>query len=310
MVTPSWKSRAVFVSTRRAAGAVCLVACAVLLIGCVEPPNTNEGTHPTGHAAPGYLHVETADELVTVLARDVSLKDILAEVARQNGLVLVLHDPLDEHVTLELRRLPLSQALGRMLRDRSLLWQSGQTSSGASNPRKTYPGRLWVFSKGQRDAAEIAFSNPALLDERAKVRLDAVSALADAGGDQAVATLTAIALSDGDSAVREEAVDALGDIGGTTGIQGLEQALTDPDYHVREAAVEALADTGGDASALALTAALEDRNVSLREEAVDALGEIGGPTAVRLLRLAAKDEHSAVREAAAEYLAELSNHGL
>jgi HEAT repeat protein len=242
------------------------------------------------------------------MARDVCLKDLLAEVARQSDLAVVSHDRLDERVTLEFRDLPLRKAMKRILRDRSFVWLSAQASAGANSSRNARPNMLWVFSKGPRDPAEIAPSNLAVVNEHATARLDAISALADVGGDQAVAVLTAAALSDSDSSVREEAVDALADVGDDTGIHGLEQALTDPEYHVRKAAVEALADIGGDASALALTVALKDREVSLREEAVDALGEIGGQTAIRLLRQAAEDEDEdgSIREAATEYLDELS----
>lgn len=294
-------SRIASVSARCGRGAPYLIACATLLIGCVKPRDADE----QAQAAPGYAHVETAHQLVTVVARDACLKDLLGEVARQNGVVIVSHDPLDERVTLEFRNLPLRKAMERVLRDRSFVWQSARAPAGANSLRKVRPSMLWVFSKGRRDRAEIASSNLALASEHVAARLDAISALADAGGDQVVAVITAAALSDGDASVREEAVDALADIGDETGIQGLEQALTDPEYHVRKAAVEALADIGGEASALALTVALKDRDVSLREEAVDALGEIGGQTAKRLLRQAAEDEDSSIREAAAEYLAEL-----
>ena len=152
----------------------------------------------------------------------------------------------------------------------------------------------------------IASLSSTLVDEDAKVRLQAVTALTIVGGDQAVAALTTVALTDADSGVRQEAVYALGEIRTDAAIETLKHSLLDPEVRVREAAVDAFADIGGEKSALALAAALNDPDASLRVEVVDALGEIGGPTAIRLLRQASMDPHSAVRDTATELLAELS----
>lgn len=328
----------------RAARLACLVAGLTVLVGFVEAQDTLEGVQAKTHASPGYLHVEIADDIVTVKARDVSVKDLLVAVARRSGLVLVLHDPLDERVTLELHRLHLPEAMRRILRDQSFALQYVQPLYSAGNSSDAHPSKLWVFSKGAgdnhassdvtpaieelqldsingkagrgQDAVEglaaldaderIARLGPALADGDANVRLEAVSALANAGSDQAAAAL-ATALSDGDSSVREETVDALGDIGGKTAIQALVQALMDPDNEVREAAVEAFANIGGDESAVALAVALNDKDASLRAKAVDALGEIGGETAVSLLQQALADEERSIRETAAGFLAELSS---
>lgn len=144
------------------------------------------------------------------------------------------------------------------------------------------------------------------VDEDAKVRLQAVTAISVGGGDQAVAALTTIALTDADSAVRQEAVYALGEIGTEAACETLKHALLDPDVRIREAAVDAFADVGGEKSSRALAVALLDPDASLRAEVVDALGEIGGQTALRLLRQASMDQHSVVRAAAADLLTELS----
>lgn len=154
--------------------------------------------------------------------------------------------------------------------------------------------------------ASIAPLSVALVDEDAKVRLEAVTALTIIGGDQVAAALTTVALSDTDSAVRQEAVYALGEIGSEESIEVLKHALFDPDVSVREAAVDAFADIGGEKSALALAVALNDADPSLRAEVVDALGEIGGQTSIRLLRQASMDQQNSVREEAADLLAELS----
>ncbi len=313
--------------TQRPARLACLVTCAALLLGCVDAQDTVTGMRPAIRASPDNLRVATSDGLVTVQARDVSVWALLEEVARQSRLIVVSHDPLDERVTLDFQRLPLPEALDRILRDQSFALEELQRLTGAGDRRDARPRRLWVFSKGPAgdhasadttaaddvedlDALDAdGLTGPlslALADDDTNVRLDAVSALAAVGSDQAAATLAAVALSDGDSSVREEAVYALGEIGGEIGIQVLAQALIDPDDDVREAAVEAFANIGGDESALALAVALNDGDDSVRAGAVDALGEIGGETAIRLLRQASLDEESSIGESAAELLAELS----
>lgn len=307
-------------SSRGAARPVCLVACIAALTGCGEAETPVEDPPKAMHASSGYLRVEITDEIVTIEAREASLKDLVEEIARQSGLQAVLHDPLEARVTLELRRLPLREALGSILRDRSFALQHIRSSSIAGGkPGDAGTWRLWVFSSDVRPAvrvdspgaldADVAIATLAfaLADDDAKVRLEAVAALADAGSDQAAAALATAALSDGDSSVREEAVHAMGEIGGDIGIQVLERALMDSDADVREAAVEAFAAIGGNESALALADVLNSGDASLRAAAVDALGEIGGEPAVGLLRHASADEHSIVREAAQELLAELSS---
>lgn len=303
----------------------CLVAGAALLTGCVDARDAAPA--PT-RAPSAALHVELIDERLTVRARDVSVGELVDEIARRHGLVVISREPLDERVSLELERLALPEALGRILRHYSFALQAAQAPGGSRNGAEAAEGKLWVFSRAPvetraslearftdrieasdaLDAEElIARSSLALGDHDARARLSAVSTLAEVGDQHAVAPLTAAALSDGEPSVREEAAYALGAIGGQMSIDVLEQALIDPDGDVRGAAIDAFTQIGGDASARALAVALTDRDASLRADAVDALGEIGGETAIGLLRRALQDERSAIRDAAAEYLAELSS---
>ncbi len=295
------------------------VTCAALL-GCVDAPDPLTAVQPTPHASGGYFEVATEDEFVTVKARDVSVRAVLQEVARQSDCAIVSHEPLDERVTLDFQRLPLPEALARILRDQSFVLRA---STGSPSDHR----KLWVLSKGLggeyvshlvppavyfedldalRTEESMGSLSLALADADANVRVDAVSTLADARGDESAAGLAAAALSDGVSSVREEAVYALGEIGGAIALRALKQALLDPDDDVREAAIEAFANLGGDESAMALAVALIDSDVSVRAAAVDALGEMGGATANRLLRQALVDEESSIRESAAELLAKPS----
>lgn len=141
----------------------------------------------------------------------------------------------------------------------------------------------------------------ALADEDVNVRIETIHALADVGGDQAVAALVG-ALGDEDVRVRAEAAHALGEIGDDSIIEILEQSIYDADKHVRHAAVDAFTDIGGDRAARALATALQDSDASLRQAAIIALGEIGGPVAIQILGQTFQDRENKVREAAIDAL--------
>ena len=294
----------------------CLVACLMLFINSAGAQKILEPRQVTVNTSPGFIYVEFADDSVTIKARDVTVDDLLKEIAEQSGLMLILHDPIDEPVTVDIQQLSLTKAISRILRNQNFALQY----TGAS-----FTGRLWVFSKGSRNAPgygrgarhsaaltvdeTIASLSLALANNDAQVRLEAVSGLTDIGNDQAAAVLAG-ALTDSDPRVREEAIYALGEIGGENAVPAIEQAFMDAEDDVRQAAIAALSDIGGDESARALAVALYDVNTSLREDAVYALGDIGGGTAIGLLQQALMDQEIAVRETAGEILAELSNQEL
>ncbi len=292
----------------------CLFAFIVALVGCSQAPDPPEVAPAQRATAATDLYVEVIGDLVTVRARDVTVRNVLQEIARQGDLVLVLRDALDERITLEFERLPLPEAMQRVLRDRDYTLQYVRPPARAGNDQAN---RLWVLSDAAEDSrvrnSKALAANEAntpsslgLMHESPAVRLKAVSELADSGGPEATAALAVAALSDADDSVREEAVHALGEMGEETGVPVLEHALKDPDARVREAAIDAFVNLGGDDSARALAVALSDRDAAIRAEAVKALGEIGGETALRLLRQAMTDENSTIREAATELHAELS----
>lgn len=278
------------------------------------------------NASTGSLQVEMADGLVTVKAIDVPVKDVLGEVVRQNGILLDLRDPLDERINLALDRRPLLEVLERILAGRNFALRYFEPMSGPGSSSELRQSRLWVFSRepgedsapfgrtGEpRDGPEASEAveslsrlTAAMTDDDAKVRLEAVSELADIGSDQAAADLASAALFDEASSVREEALHGLREIGERIDRKVFWQALMDPDRRVRKAAVDVVADIGGDDSARALAFVLDDDDVSVREDTVYALGEIGGEVALGLLKQALTDEQSSIREAAADVLAELS----
>jgi HEAT repeat protein len=304
-------SRGRSTSAQSTAGWLSLVTCATLL-GCGEAPDLPqpiERTSPTTKDTLA-LAVSVEDGLVTVRARDASIEAIVQEIARQDGLTVATHQLLDKRVTLDIERLPLEEALDRILRDGSFMLSATRDRSLAGDSSR----KLWVFSTASGAPPPLAVDNSiadqtkdpdsvspdeltgpvslALADSNATVRADAVSALGSAHDNPQAAALAHSALSDTDPAVREEAAYALGQIGGEMSLRALAQALRDPQRDVKQTAIEALASMGGDQAALALAPVLDDPDPRLRAAAVDALGEIAGDTAMRLLQKASADTNN------------------
>lgn len=266
----------------------CLVAGLTLLGEFAAAQDTLKGAQATMHASPSYLHVGIADNLVTVKTRDVAVHDLLEEIARHIGLAVVSHDYLDERITIEFHRLPLPEALGRVLRHQSFALEYPQPISSAGKSSHPLPSRLWVFSK-----------EPGIVPGNNKDGRPSSPNVTSAIG-----VLRAELMSE-DPRLRQAAVKRLGALGVVEAVAPLSLALADEDEYVREAAIAAVADIGGEEAARALAIALQDEDPLLREEAVDALGEIGGETAIHVLEQAFKDEEEDVREAAIAAVADI-----
>lgn len=251
-------------------------------------PRTTRAEVRPSHSAP---FVRFADERLTVKVQDITLRELLQEIARESGLTLVLLSALPDRMTVEFHRLPLEQALRRLLRHRNFALEYGQTAKGS----KSAGPRLWVFANGE---GEYPVQTP--LIEETKTRSSQPGVAPDSGIVQA-------ALQSPDPDEREDAVDALGESGRPDAIASLSLALADENADVRDAAIDALADIGGDEAAEALAVALQDEDATLREDAVEALSEIGGETAIRLLEQALQDNDKFVQDAAAELLARMRN---
>ena len=237
--------------------------CAALLSACAETQDPQPNASSTADARSGELRVEIDGDKVTVQAHEASLRSIVEEIANRSGLVLVMQDPLDERVDVDVQALPLSEALRRILREHSFALQRLDTVAAG----RARVGTLWVLSEGSEPAESpvnlragqtrnldaldkdkaLATLGIALADSDANTRLDAVSALADVKSDQAAALLADAALHDAASSVRAEAVHALGAIGDDGRSPLLRRALMDPNAQVRQAAISAIENIGGEA---------------------------------------------------------------
>ena len=279
------------------------------------------------------LVVEIREDLVTLNARDVSVREVLDALAHETGLIVNTDAPLTDPIAIDFENLTLQDALERIMSPQSyLLLANADDASGST---------LWIFAttpdtepdtssnshqpqtvvealeadllsddlrargaaiRGLRrlqDESVVAPISLALTDEDRKIRVKAIYALADIGGADAAVALAAASV-DENPYVRAESAYALGMIGGDTAVGILEHALLDPSLDVRQSAVEAFTEIGGEQAARALASALRDSDASLRVEAVEALADIGGEMAIRLLEQASEDQDLSVRQAANE----------
>jgi hypothetical protein len=329
----------------RAARVTCLAVGIALLVDVIWARDTPKETGSITQDSPVHLHVEIVDDVVTVSAHNVAVENLLAEIARQTGLVVVSHDVLDQRVSIQLDRIHLPEAVHRILRGQDFILH--YIHPGTRRTNAVRPGTLWVFAKetaGRQYTNRSVFDdNPTMVapqieallsaDVRGRITavrnstaLEAAEAVAQLGlalsdrdrrvraeavsvladiGGDQATALLPVALGDEDPWVRQEAVHALAEIGGKQAIRVLEGAFAGADRNVREAAVDALADIGGDAATRALAVVLLEHDDSLRAQAVHALGEIGGETAMTQLQQALVDQDPSIREIAAEILANL-----
>ena len=239
-------------------------------------------------------NIQFAHDRLTVNVKDVSVRGLLEEIARQSDLTLVLHGSLQARITVEFHQLPLDRALRRILRHRNFALEYAE-NKGKESKSVPRPTGLWVFANG-----EGSYLARTTVLEETKARSSQPAVALDSGVVQA-------ALESPDPEERENAVETLGESGHPEAITTLSLALGDENEDVREAAIDALADIGGEEAAQALAIALQDEDAELREDAVEALREIGGETAIHLLEQALQDNDKFVRHTAAKLLVRMRN---
>ena len=120
---------------------------AALWLTAVFAPGPSAVAAPrvNGERPPGYLHIVIVDGLASVDALDARLIDVLAEFTRQSGHVLAYGSSADDRITTVVDRLPLSQALARILRHHSFVLWDAQRVLHPSPAARANAGKLWVL---------------------------------------------------------------------------------------------------------------------------------------------------------------------
>ena len=271
--------------------------------------------------------IQYSDGLLTVNVQDVSLVELIQEIAHQCGLTVMVYGELNDRITIQFEELTLDKGLYFILRQHNFILSSDKQTTGGLQSSDPPPRKLLIYSetsqglskktmaidgsklgKIQKDvAADLQRLQEDLMDEDWEVRADAAEALGEIKRPEAIRLLS-FALNDEDEDVRESVVYALANIGGDEAVQAITVALRDVESWVRESAVEALGEIGGENAINALATALQDEDPSVREMTVEALGEIGGEAVIGLLEKALLDADESVREAAADVLERLKEN--
>ncbi len=296
-----------------------LVAGLLLFVNSVTAQDAFNDRQISADNVASYLHVEVSGDLVTLNAYNIRVRNVLDEIARQSDLIVVSHDPLEYRLTLEFERLPLFEALRRIMRGQSYLLHQSQAATDAKIANYESRGTLWVFSDGSADepghnqAAGHSSSNTAsvievlqsqLMSDDLRVRQEAIKGLRRLKVNEAIAPLS-FALSDEDKEVRVKAIYALADIGGDDAAAALAAAAGDENAWVRAETAYALGTLGGDIAIQVLKHALHDADSAVRESAISAFTEIGGGQSARALAIALQDADASLRVAAVEALADI-----
>jgi len=270
-------------ATSNGGGLAAVAACVLLFVNGVTAQDEIDDSQEFADSAASYLAVEISDDTVTLKAENVGVGDVLDEIAYASDLVVVPEGPLYGRLTLEFERLPLDEALRRIMRGRSYLLHQARPARGASNANHAHRNTLWIFSDGAADESGVT---------RATGRSAPTTAVV-------IEALESQLRSD-DARLREAAIKGLRRLKVNEVIAPLSYALSDEDKNNRVKAIYALAEIGGDNAVAAMAAAAADENPWVRAETAYALGTLGGGTAIQVLKHALHDEDSDVRESAIE----------
>lgn len=237
--------------------------------------------------------VEAKNDLLTLRANDIPLKEVLTEIVDQSGISITIHGELEGLISADFSDLPMDEGLKRLVKGLNYVFIYGsEKGKSGTLPIK----RVIIYSKKGGGPIRRLESRRVVPERQPSQELE------EASFDSLVK-----ALQDKDPAVREEAVDRLVDLEDKRAINHLSRVLLqDKAPDVRESAAEALGDFGDRRVVRPLVRALRDEDAGVRESAVYALVEIGGGEAINALRRALQDEDEDVREAAADALEEMT----
>jgi hypothetical protein len=258
----------------------------------------------------------------------------LETLGRLAGIAIHLHGPIERTVTVELRHVPVPDALARLLAGESVVFVYPRDGAPAPTDVHVYPGVArpptataaaaevqrsrgaggtampsGSASASSRDAPESTTPGSAREPAKSTSRTRALGVRDGALDSEARETLASRLGQDANPEVRAAAAEALGNTWDESAVAPLAHAVaTDPGTFVRAAAAQALGETWSEAGMEPLTQALLiDPGRAVREEAALGLGQIGDPGAVPALTQALGDADTWVRLAAVDALAAIAS---
>lgn len=247
--------------------------------------------------AEGKLLIKFRDGLLHIKANAIPLDDLLKELSARTKVKIHLVGSLSQKVTFRSRKIPLDQALIKLVEgtaDYMFVYSQPSTlkevwifsDSEGAPPVKVLSGdtlsqRLGSKYNLAQDSREIdaqsLLSTPVeelLKSQNANVRLRVVEMLGELRDEQAVEDLISV-LDDEDEDVRESAVYALAQIGSRQAVEPLITRLGDESPWVRASAAEALAKIRDESALSYLVEALHsETDEDARESMNEALNKL------------------------------------
>lgn len=281
------------------AAAVALATLVGLGLAC---PSSSAGT---------VTRLSLDEDLLTLEAQDAPLADVLRGLAEQKGVKVIGRPSADIRVSVRLERIPLDEALKRVLRDVPYIASYGPTDARPSSGLLVEIRFLGPGSGAARAVADPPPPSPAVdwvaraaTSPERSGRVRAIQMLKRQRNPEATETLIGLMRGDVDPVVRERAAAALVDVGGREVASAFTAALTDTAVFVRVQAVRGLARIQGNAAAETLVRAADaDPDPPVRRAAVEALAGLSGERVRQALARAANDTDPDTRQRALDALA-------
>lgn len=242
------------------------------------------------------------DNLLTVNVRRVPLKKLLAEIAIQAGIKVVIYGGAKELVFADFSGLSLEKGIRKLTRGVNcvLLYGPEKTETGEAKIREIIiypkasdkagirraPSIIDPNKRNQKNLKEASQESPLKTPEEEVPTKDGEE-VPQAGKEDVGpppeakrakrdrGSLAKALLQDEDKEIRANAARALGDLGDKNAIGPLITALQDTDSLVRENAVAALGRIGGKNVLPFLGKALQDKDAGVREAAANAIDGLG-----------------------------------
>ena len=266
------------------------------------------------------IAAEGEDNFLSVTARHVPLRTLLAEIAAQAGFQLTELLPVTQTISVSCRRAPLDVALKQLLQDEGANFMFVYHPQSPQRLQQVVLLRADTAGKGRFRSHSLGWSPPPqaaacvqLTPERTQER-NAQDATGEADAplfeaDTSLAALLA-STSSPDVHVQTAALEALASLYATEtrAQQAVMAGLQDPDPYVRSLIVGTLGPvlTQWPGAEELLIGALSDAEPEVRRHALSVLWDKAQPRSNEVLTIALQDPDPAIRGQAHEWLQEVS----